>query len=53
MEDGSTCLLYTSTNAKAALEAGMLLPLDDYQDQLPHVMENDILKAGLDYAREY
>ena len=31
----------------------MLLPLDDYQDQLPHVMENDILKAGLDYAREY
>lgn len=43
----------SATNAKAALEAGMLLPLDDYQDQLPHVMENDILKAGLDYAREY
>ena len=40
----------SATNAKAALEAGMLLPLDDYQDQLPHVMENDILKAGLDYA---
>ena len=47
-------VVFTSaTNAKAALEAGMLLPLDDYQDQLPHVMENDILKAGLDYAREY
>ena len=43
----------SATNAKAALEAGMLLPLDDYQDQLPHVMENYILKAGLDYAREY
>lgn len=43
----------SATNAKAALEAGMLLPLDDYQDQLPHVMENDILKAGLDYALEY
>lgn len=43
----------SATNAKAALEAGRLLPLDDYQDQLPHVMENDILKAGLDYAREY
>lgn len=43
----------SATNAKAALEAGMLLPLDDYQDPLPHVMENDILKAGLDYAREY
>lgn len=43
----------SATNAKAALEAGMLLPLDDYQNQLPHVMENDILKAGLDYAREY
>ena len=43
----------SATNAKAALEAGMLLPLDDYQDQLPHVMENDILKAGFDYAREY
>ena len=43
----------SATNAKAALEAGMLLPPDDYQDQLPHVMENDILKAGLDYAREY
>lgn len=43
----------SATNAKAALEAGMLLPLDDYQDQLPHVMENDILKAGLDNAREY
>ena len=43
----------SATNAKAALEAGMLLPLDDYQDQLPHVMDNVILKAGLDYARVY
>lgn len=43
----------SATIATAALEADMLLPLEDYLDQLPHIAENEILAPALSYMREY
>lgn len=43
---------FTSTNLFAdAVNAGMLLNLDDYKDQLPNIYNNDVYSAGLAYKR--
>ncbi len=41
------------TNAQAALEAGMLLPLDEHLDKLPNIVNDDLYAPGLKYSREY
>ena len=38
-------------HGKAAMEAGMLLCLDDYQDKLPNIFNNDITKHAVNYYR--
>jgi len=35
----------------AAVEAGMLLNLDEYKDKMPNIFENDLLKYAVKYSR--
>lgn len=40
-------------NVDDMIESGMLLNLDDYLDQMPHVQSYDGLDTALNYVREY
>ena len=40
-------------NLDTMIAAGMLLNLDDYLDQMPHVQEFEELQTALNYVREY
>ncbi len=43
----------SETNAKAALEAGMLLSLEDHLDKLPSIAKDELFSPALKYSREY
>jgi len=36
-----------------AIEAGYVLNLDDYKDQLPHIYQSDVISPALNYIRTY
>ncbi len=40
-------------NLDTMIQAGMLLNLDDYLDQMPHVQQFEELQTALNYVREY
>lgn len=40
-------------NLDTMIEAGMILQLDDYLDQMPHVQQFEELQTALNYVREY
>lgn len=40
-------------NLDTMIQAGMILNLDDYLDQMPHVQEFEELQTALNYVREY
>ncbi|MCD7955627.1 MAG: extracellular solute-binding protein [Lachnospiraceae bacterium] len=47
-------IMYVSTdNLDTMIQAGMLLNLDDYLDQMPHVQSYDGMETALNYVREY
>lgn len=47
-------LMYvTRDNLEVMIEAGMVLNLDEYLDQMPHVTEKEELQTAMNYAREF
>ena len=47
-------LMYvTRDNLDVMIEAGMVLNLEDYLDQMPHVTEKEELQTAMNYAREF
>lgn len=47
-------IMYVSTkNLNTMIEGGMLLELDDYLDQMPHVQSYAPMAEALEYARKY
>lgn len=42
----------SATNAVAAIEAGMLLPLDDHLNKLPSIVNDELYSPALKYSRE-
>lgn len=47
-------IMYVSKeNLDTMIEAGMLLKLDDYLDQMPHVQSYEPMEQALNYVREY
>ncbi len=41
------------TQAKLAMDADILLPLDTYQDQLPNIFNSEYYKYAVDYSKKY
>ena len=47
-------LMYvTRDNLDIMIEAGMVLNLEDYLDQMPHITEKEELQTAMNYAREF
>ena len=47
-------LMYvTRDNLDVMIEAGMVLNLEDYLDQMPHITEKEELQTAMNYAREF
>lgn len=47
-------LMYvTRDNLDIMIEAGMILNLEDYLDQMPHITEKEELQTAMNYAREF
>ena len=39
--------------AQLAMDAGMLLPLDEYQDQLPNIFGEEVYQNAIKYSQDY
>ena len=39
--------------AQLAMDAGMLLPLDEYQDQLPNIFGEEVYQNAVKYSQDY
>lgn len=47
-------LMYvTRDNLEIMIEAGMVLDLEDYLDQMPHVMEKEELQTAMNFVRKF
>lgn len=47
-------LMYvTRDNLEVMIEAGMVLNLDEYLDQMPHVMEKEELQTAMNFVRKF
>ncbi len=43
----------TYDNMKTMIEGGLILNLEEYLDQMPHIRENESIQTALNYTREY